>query len=226
MWEFMADRRFVGALTVIGVVVAILTFAFGDGVWGGRDEPQPSVTTPQARPDGQPLPSSAPNSPATSTRQSTSERTTEPISDPSTSTPSAHGTSPAHVVYNDSVNLDTSEGINLDTGTTKIQRGVSITDGDSMDLYVDGWANGNLKAAPIPDGQGLFFKSRSGSLEDCTSLIERGQGATTSAVPETTSHLWYCFLTSEHQVTAARIGARKDDGVPVSVTVWDRVLNP
>ncbi|MFI6079120.1 hypothetical protein ACIA5C_47205 [Actinoplanes sp. NPDC051343] len=153
-----------------------------------------------------------------------SEPTTTPTSDPSTS-PSPN-TGSSRVIFKDSFRLATGEGINLDAGKTKIQSGVSITDGDGMDLYVDGWADGNLKAAPTPQGQGRFFKSRSGTLDDCASLIERGQDSDTSAVPVTTSSLWYCFLTSEGRVAAVRIGGRSDGAVPINATVWDRIPPP
>jgi hypothetical protein len=95
-----------------------------------------------------------------------------------------------------------------------------------MDLYVDGWASGNLKAAHQPDGQTPFFTTRTGTLNDCVARIQRGEDAQYSALPETTSNLHYCFLTSERRVAAMRISGRLDGAVPVTVTVWDRVLNP
>lgn len=225
MGKIITDPRVVSSATIIAAVVAMLTFAFGDDVLGDPD-PKSSPTL-EARPDGGPLPSPLVTSSTAPTPSVTpSETMTGPGPEPPTSAPPSPNSGSDQVIFKDGFKLATSEGINLDARTTKIQNGVSITDGDSMDIYVDGWANGHLKAAPTPDGQGRFFKSRSGTLADCTSLIERGEGSDTSAVPETTTGLWYCFLTSEGRVAAARIGGRADGRVFVSATVWDRVLHP
>lgn len=208
-------------VAVIGTLATVLTFAFGDNVLGGSDPPDPSVA-PQVGPDGT-VPSASPVVASASATASAPppEPTSVPTSEPSTSPSPSTGS--GRVIFKDSFRLARSEGINLDAGKIKIQSGVSITDGDGMDLYVDGWANGNLKAAPTPEGgQGRFFKSRRGTLDDCASLIERGQDSDTSAVPVTTSGLWHCFLTSEGRVAAARIGGRHDGAVPVNATVRDR----
>jgi hypothetical protein len=221
--KIITDPRVGGAVAIIAAVVGVLTFAFGDNVLGDDpDGPKPSPTLRTGPDDGPLSPSPLVTSP---TGPTPSETATEESPEPPTPPPSPNSGS-GKVVFKDRFKLATSEGVNLDAGTTKIQNGVSITDGDGMDIYVDGWANGHLKAAPTPDGQGRFFKSRSGTLADCMSLIERGEGSDTSAVPETTTGLWYCFLTSEGRVAAARIGGRADRVVPVSATVWDRMLHP
>lgn len=225
--RIITDPRVGGAVAILAAIVGLLTFAFGDNVLGDDPpDPKPSPTL-RTEPDGGPLsPSPLVTSPTVPTPSATSAETaTEESPEPSTPPPSPNSGS-GKVVFKDSFKLATSEGVNLDAGTTTIQDGVSITDGDGMDIYVDGWANGHLKAARTSDGQGRFFKSRRGTLADCTSLIERGEGSDTSAVPETTTGLWYCFLTSEGRVAAARIGGRADRVVPVSATVWDRMLQP
>lgn len=204
-------------LTGIGVVFAYLTYKH-DLSTDNRLQSHP--TTPAPQPDGKPPTSTTPSSLVDGSPVTLIN--TSPPSSPRTTSPTPK---PASTLFNDRISLQTSDAINLDTGSTRIAHNlVSDTDGDGgYDLYVDGYASSALKGGHLNGKPQQFFKTEAGTMKDCVALIQRNEDPIWDLQASISSGR-YCFLTSEGRLAVVRLYGRHNGRTDLGVTVWDRFL--